>query len=198
MSIEPIVHPDGNTLAAAVAARLVTSILDAQAARGAAQVVLTGAPSAPHPWQPACGSRPTRRWIGSVDFWWSDERFEPEGSDLRNATGARDALLAHLPVDPARVHEMPPRGGRYGDDIAAAAAGYADELAAAAPPRATGPYRRSTSPCWVGHDGHVASLFPASPGSTWRDRGARARLPKPPPTRISFTLPVINLLARCG
>lgn len=195
MSIEPIVHPDGNTLAAAVAARLVTSILDAQAARGAAQVVLTGgtigtASMAAVRAEPA---HPAVDWQ-RVDFWWSDERFEPEGSDLRNATGARDALLAHLPVDPARVHEMPPRGGRYGDDIAAAAAGYADELAAAAPPRATGPYPSfDVAMLGVGHDGHVASLFPgftpAAPGVTVVPV---LDSPKPPPTRISFTLPVIN------
>ena len=37
-----VVHPDRESLAAAVAARLVTRILDAQALRGRAGVVLTG------------------------------------------------------------------------------------------------------------------------------------------------------------
>ena len=43
-------------------------------------------------------------------------------------------MLDHLPIDPAKVHPMPRRGGPYGDDIDAAAKGYADELAAAAGP----------------------------------------------------------------
>jgi len=41
-NVEVIVHPDPESLAAAVAARLITRIVDAQAATGNAGVVLTG------------------------------------------------------------------------------------------------------------------------------------------------------------
>lgn len=191
-----VIHPDPDALAAAVAARLVTAILDAQALRGSAHVVLTGgtvgtASLAAVLAEPAQAAVDWSR----VDFWWSDERFEPTGSDLRNETGARAAMLDHLPVDPARVHPMPARGGEFGEDIAAAAAGYAAELAAAAPAGAAYP-DFDVAMLGVGHDGHVASLFP---GFSAPPEGATVIAvldsPKPPPTRISFTLPVINSAA---
>ncbi|MDQ1246949.1 MAG: 6-phosphogluconolactonase [Actinomycetota bacterium] len=193
---EVVVHPDPEALAAAVAARLVTAILDAQAARGAAHVVLTGGTVGTASLA-AVLAEPARTAVdwGKVDFWWSDERFEPQGSDLRNETGARAAMLNHLPVDPTRVHPMPARGGQFGDDISAAAAGYAAELAAAVTPGATLP-AFDLAMLGVGHDGHVASLFPGfTPAPDGTTVVAVLDSPKPPPTRISFTLPVINSAA---
>jgi 6-phosphogluconolactonase len=49
----------------------------------------------------------------------------------------------------------------------------------------------------VGEDGHVASLFPGSPAVYETERaavGVRGS-PKPPPTRISLTLPAIRCAA---
>ena len=40
-------------------------------------------------------------------FWWGDERFVPADSPDRNARQAREALLDHVGVDPAHVHEVP-------------------------------------------------------------------------------------------
>ncbi len=62
-----------------------------------------------------------------VEFWWGDERFLPEGDPERNETQARDALLSHVDVDPARVHPMPADTGQGAE---AAAEAYAAELAA--------------------------------------------------------------------
>lgn len=192
----PVIHPDPQSLAAAVASRLITAILDAQADHGVAHVVLTGGTIGTASLA-AVMAEPARAAVdwAAVDFWWSDERFEPAGSALRNETGARAAMLDHLPVDPARVHPMPARGGRYGDDIAAAAQGYAEELAAAAAAGTAVP-AFDVAMLGVGHDGHVASLFPgfsaSPPGVTVVPV---LDSPKPPPTRISFTLPVINSAA---
>ncbi len=188
-----IVHPSADILAAAVAARLVTAILDAQARRGQAHIALTGggvgtASLAAVLLEPAQSAVDWRR----VDFWWSDERFEPDGSDVRNETGARTALLDHLPIDPARVHPMPARGGVYGDDVDAAAAGYANELAAAAGDDQGVP-RIDVAMLGVGPDGHVASLVPGHAGVLATGSVIPVRnSPKPPPTRISFTLSTIN------
>ena len=41
-----------------------------------------------------------------LDLWWGDERFLPSGDPERNETLAREALLDHVPLDPARVHPM--------------------------------------------------------------------------------------------
>ena len=131
----------------------------------------------------------------ALDIWWGDERFLPGGDPDRNATQARAALLDAVPVDPARVHEMAPSQGRHGDDVDAAARAYAAELAAAARPE-----DHAEVPTFdvlllgVGPDGHIASLFPDHPAMYETERtviGVRGS-PKPPPTRISLTLPAIN------
>ena len=130
---EVVVYRDGPVLAQAVAARLVTGLTDAFAARGGASVVLTGG---------GIGTRvlaelaaaPARDAIDwpHLDIWWGDERFVPAGDPDRNETGARAALLDHVGVDPARVHAMPGPDGPDGDDPEAAAARYASWLADAA------------------------------------------------------------------
>src|SRR5688500_6990606 len=130
-----VVVPDAGILASAVAARLVVKMIDAQAQRGWASVVLTGGRIADQ------GLRAVREMPASdaiewsrVDLWWGDERFLPSGHPDRNETQAREALLDALPLDPARVHAMPASDGPDGDEPEAAAARYARELAAAAKP----------------------------------------------------------------
>jgi 6-phosphogluconolactonase len=101
------VAPDAEALASAVAARFVVTVLDAQAARGSASIVLTGGRIAAKVLA-AVGDLPAARGIdwARVDLWWGDERFLPAGDPERNETQARAALLDTLPLDPARVHPM--------------------------------------------------------------------------------------------
>ncbi len=194
-----VVHADAALLAEAAAARLVTRLVDAQAARGRAHVVLTGGGVGTATLEALAGT-PARDAVdwSAVDVWWGDERFLPEGHPDRNVTQARDALLDHVRLDPARVHPMPAAGGPWGEDVDAAAAAYAEELA-----RARRPEERAGVPTFdvlmlgVGPDGHVASLFPEHPALHETDRtvvGVRGA-PKPPPVRISLTMPVIRSAA---
>jgi 6-phosphogluconolactonase len=128
-----------------------------------------------------------------VDFWWGDERFLPAGDPERNETEAREALLEALPVDPARVHPMPPADGPDGDDPEAAAARYAEELAAAARPGTARLPHFDVLLLGVGEEGHVASVFPEHPVAyETRPVAAVRGCPKPPPTRLTLTLPAIN------
>lgn len=129
------VHADAELLAQAVAARLVVKLLDAQAARGQASVVLTGGRIAAAVYR-AVAALPARDAVdwSRVDVWWGDERFLPGGDPDRNETQARAALLDAVPLDPARVHPMPASDGPAGPDPEEAAARYAAELAAAARP----------------------------------------------------------------
>ncbi|MGW3374588.1 6-phosphogluconolactonase [Streptomyces hydrogenans] len=191
-----VVHRDKELMAEAAAARLITRIVDAQSSRGAASVVLTGGRNG-NGLLAALGTAPARDAIdwSRLDLWWGDERFLPEGDPERNVTQARAALLDRVPLDPARVHAMPASDGPYGDDADAAAAGYAAELAAAAAPE-----DRAGVPAFdvlmlgVGPDTHVASLFPELPAVRETERtvvGVHGA-PKPPPTRISLTLPAIR------
>ncbi|MEU6345493.1 MULTISPECIES: 6-phosphogluconolactonase [unclassified Streptomyces] len=191
-----VVHRDKELMAQAVAARLITRVVDAQAARGTASVVLTGGRNGNALLAALAGS-PARDAVdwARLDLWWGDERFLPEGDPDRNDTQAREALLDAVPVDPARVHTMPVSDGPYGNDADAAAEAYAEELA-----RAAGPEDHARVPSFdvlmlgVGPDTHVASLFPGHPGVRETERtvvGVHGS-PKPPPTRVSLTLPAIR------
>ncbi|MER7909114.1 6-phosphogluconolactonase [Streptomyces sp. NPDC096068] len=191
-----VVHRDKELMAQAAAARLITRIVDAQASRGSASVVLTGGRNG-NGLLAALGSAPARDAVdwSRLDLWWGDERYLPDGDPERNVTQAREALLDRVPLDPARVHAMPASDGPYGDDVEAAAAAYAEELAAAA-----GPGDRAGVPAFdvlmlgVGPDTHVASLFPELPAvrETVRTVVGVRGAPKPPPVRISLTLPAIR------
>ncbi|MEV5281109.1 MULTISPECIES: 6-phosphogluconolactonase [unclassified Streptomyces] len=191
-----VVHRDKELMAQAAAARLITKVVDAQAARGSASVVLTGGRNG-NGLLAALASSPARDAIdwSRLDLWWGDERFVPEGDPERNYTQAREALLDAVALDPKRVHAMPASGGAYGSDADAAAAAYAAELAAAAGPEDHGPVPTfDVLMLGVGPDTHVASLFPELPAVRETERtvvGVHGA-PKPPPTRISLTLPAIR------
>jgi len=169
-----------------VAARFVTAVVDAQRNGRVAQVVLTGGRVASVVYR-AVAESPARSAIDwrRVEFWWGDERFLPEGDPDRNETQGREALLDHVDVDPARVHPMPADTGQGAE---AAASAYAAALEAAGSPTF------DVLMLGVGPDGHVASLFPGYPQLKESDAAAVAvhDSPKPPPTRVSLTFPVLD------
>ncbi|HTR68753.1 MAG TPA: 6-phosphogluconolactonase [Mycobacteriales bacterium] len=184
-----VVHRDATVLAQAVAARIVTALVDAQADHGAASIVLTGGGIGIATLR-ELGEMPAREAIdwSALSVWWGDERFLPTGHPDRNETQARAALLDLVDLDPARVHPMPASDGPEGEDLDAAAAAYAVELAAN--PDAAG---FDVLLLGIGPDAHVASLFPGSPeapagASVVAVRGA----PKPPPSRVSLSMATIN------
>jgi 6-phosphogluconolactonase len=189
-----VVHADPGVLAQTAAARMILRLHDAQSVRGFASVVLTGGRSAEAVYRTLRDS-PARDAVdwSRVDVWWGDERFLPAGHPDRNETQARAALLDAVPLDPARVHAMPASDGPDGDDPEAAAARYAAELAAAARPGTAPLPHFDLVQLGVGEDGHVASIFPEHP-QVYDTRPVTAvrGSPKPPPVRISLTLPALN------
>jgi 6-phosphogluconolactonase len=192
--VEVLRHPDSASLAQAVAARLITTMVERQEAAGHTSICLTGgrigtavlAEIAANP------GRDSVDWV-NVEIWWGDERFLPTGDPERNETGARAALLDHIRLDPGHVHPIP-GPDLSADDVDAAAAAYATALAARARPEDHG-----ASPSFdvvllgIGPDAHVASLFPEQPAlHDTRTCTAVRGAPKPPPVRISLTLTAIN------
>ena len=191
MTPEVVVSGNADVLAAAAAARLITALVDAQAEGRIPGVVLTGGGTGiavlAH-----VNSSPARDAVdwSRVELFWGDERFVAADDPERNDKQAREALLDHLPVDPARVHAMAASGAEFGDDPDAAAAAYAQVIADRP--------GFDVVMLGVGPEGHVASVFPDSPAvheSTLTVVAVRD-CPKPPPTRISLTLPTIRTAAQ--
>jgi 6-phosphogluconolactonase len=193
---EVVAHANPRLLTAATAARLVTRLVDIQAGGDVPMVVLTGGGTGIGVLEQlrAAPARDAVDW-SAVELFWGDERFLPVGHPERNETQARQALLDHVPVDPARVHPMAASDGEFGLDADAAADAYAALLAELARPEdhAAVP---SFDVCLLGmgEEGHVASVFPHSPAVYETDRSVVGvhGSPKPPPTRISLTLPAIR------
>jgi len=191
-----ILHPDKAALAAAVSARFITKVVDLVDEFDEASVVLTGGTMGQAVLE-AVNASPARDTIdwSRVNVWWGDERWLPAGDPDRNDTQAREALLNHVPLDPARVHAF--AASDSGIDLDEAADAYAREIANNTPANASMPHFDITF-LGVGPDGHIASLFPERSGIREKDRTVIAvrNSPKPPPERLSLTLPVINSSAR--
>ncbi|MCB9536993.1 MAG: 6-phosphogluconolactonase [Myxococcales bacterium] len=122
---------------------------------------------------------------------WIDERLLPvDAGDWRstdwpadtNIRLAMDHWLGDAPA-PGKVVPMLSTGHPQ-PDAAAFAARFAAELQGAI----------DVSVLGVGPDGHIASLFPGHPALGVRDATCAAVLdsPKPPPTRLTLTLPVLE------
>lgn len=187
-----VVHPDADGVARATAARLLLALLDAQAVRRPLHVCLTGGTVGIMTLAAASRSelRDLVDWTG-VHLWWGDERFVAADSTDRNERQAREALIDALPVPEANVHPFPADDG--GADLDGAALAFAEVLVEHAPDGAAWPVFDVTL-LGVGPDGHVASLFPGRPSLAVADRAVVAEpdSPKPPPARLSLTLPVLN------
>ncbi len=168
------------------------TIQNAVAARGRALIVLTGGGNGIGLLQYLAKQGNQIDW-SKVDLFWGDERYVPEDDDERNEKQAREALLDHIDIPSSHVHAMPP---------------------ATVNSAATWPPRRSpTSRCWP-QTPHPASSCRISTSICWEwvPRATSTRLfpdtaavlettrmvvavedsPKPPPQRITLTLPAIQ------
>ncbi|HEX4587293.1 MAG TPA: 6-phosphogluconolactonase [Mycobacterium sp.] len=185
-------YPDSAVLVAAAGDRLVDAITDAIDKRGRAQIVLTGGGTGVGMLN-RVGERGEKIDWSKVHLYWGDDRFVPEDDDERNEKQAREALLDHVDIPAANVHPMAASGGEFGDDLDAAAVAYDHVLAANADEGQRAP-DFDVHLLGMGPEGHINSLFPDTPAVRETERlvlGVEDS-PKPPPRRITLTLPAVQ------
>lgn len=191
---EHVVFGSADELAADVAQRFTATVSDAVGSYGRAAVALTAGSIMEKVWSRLAATAGDLDW-SSVDVFWGDERFVAADSDDRNDLPAEKLLFGAEPFSAARRYSMPAAGGEFGDDLDAAAAGYARTLLGAKRPSDTG-----ATPSFdvvllgAGPDGHCCSLFPDHPSA--RDLSASVipvrNSPKPPPLRLSLSFDGLN------
>ena len=192
--MSPIIEKFSDTAALVAGAgdRLVDAITGAIDTRGTAHVVLTGGGTGIGLLK-RVGERGEHIDWSKVHLYWGDDRFVPEDDDERNYKQAREALLDHIEIPAANVHPMSASGGEFGDDLDAAALDYAQVLAANAEDGQPAP-DFDVHLLGMGPEGHINSLFPETAAVRESDRLVLGvpDSPKPPPRRITLTLPAIQ------
>ncbi|MFL0181391.1 6-phosphogluconolactonase [Mycobacterium sp. SMC-15] len=185
-------YPDADALVAAAGDRLADAVESAIAARGRALVVLTGGGNGIALLH-RLGEHAARIDWTKVHLFFGDDRFVPAADADRNDKQAREALLGRIEIPAANVHAMPASDGEYGDDLDAAAQGYQEVLAANAEPGQPAP-DFDVHLLGMGAEGHINSLFPdtAAVQESTRLVVGVPDSPKPPPRRITLTLPAIR------
>ena len=191
---EPVIetYVDADALVVATGDRLVLAMVAAIDARGAAYVVLTGGGTGVKLLKHVGDHEAGIDW-SKVHLFWGDDRYVPADDDDRNDKQAREALLDHVDIPAANVHAMPASDGEFGDDIDAAALAYEQVLAANAPDGGPTP-EFDVHLLGMGGEGHVNSLFPHTAAVREQTRLAVGVTdsPKPPPRRITLTLPAVQ------
>jgi 6-phosphogluconolactonase len=119
------------------------------------------------------------------EFFWVDERAVPPADPESNYGVAQSLWLDVAGVPAARIHRMPADA----PDVDKAAASYTDVITRNTPR----PPRLDYVILGVGPDGHVASLFPGHALLSEANRLVAAvhDAPKPPPRRMTLTLPLL-------
>jgi 6-phosphogluconolactonase len=160
--------------------------------RGAAHLALSGGTTPARTYELLSGE--LEDW-SAVHVWFADERCVGPDDDESNYKLARETLLGSAAgLDPDRVHRM---RGELGPEPGAA--GYAQDLREHAPIEDDLAVLDVIA-LGVGPDGHIASLFPGAPTLDADELELCLGVhdsPKPPPERITLSLPVLRAARRC-
>ena len=157
------------------------------AERGLFRVALAGGET-PRPVHEALARSSSGVDWSRVQITFADERCVPPDDVDSNFAMAKASLLDRIAVPPGNVFRM--RGEIAPED---AAREYEEKLAAVAARLGETRYVHDLVLLGMGADGHTASLFPGSPYLAETERNVITVVgPKPPPQRITMTLPLLN------
>jgi 6-phosphogluconolactonase len=178
--VTPVVVPGPTELAEAAARWTADHLQAAVAQRGACYWAMAGGET-PRGCYVRLAQPPYRITLPwrSVFVYWSDERQVPLDDPASNYAMAKAALLDHVPIPRNQIFPL------VGDPTPALRRIPASD---------GGWPRFDIIHLGMGEDGHTASLFPGSP-ELLETKALVAHVrnaPKPPPERLTLTLPVIN------
>ncbi|GLJ24351.1 hypothetical protein SUGI_0464830 [Cryptomeria japonica] len=192
------VFPNGDELAASLADYVAGMSQAITTQRGAFTVVLSGGSLIN-----ALRKLTEPPYLDSIDWgrwhvFWVDERVVKIDHPDSNYKLAYDNFLAKVPIVPGHVYAI-------NDSLSpeAAAEDYETGLRQLVKTGVIDVSKDSGLPKFdlmllgIGPDGHIASLFPGHPLLNEKEKWVTSIIdsPKPPPERITFTLPVINSAA---
>jgi 6-phosphogluconolactonase len=190
---------DAEAAAQRAATEIARRLQSARVERGAAHLALSGGSTPAHTYE-LLGTD-LDSWK-AVELWFADERCVNPEDQESNYRLAKETLLetaATAGLDEQHVHRM---RGELGPDEGARS--YELELREHAP--ADDGAAGSPLPVLdvivlgIGPDGHIASLFPGAPTLDAAPEHLCLGVhdsPKPPPERITLTLPVLRAARRC-
>jgi len=182
--------PDPASVAARASALIVRALSSARDQRGHAHIALSGGTTPGLTYELLALQE--MDWEG-VHVWFADERCVGPGHEDSNYRLASETLLGPAGLAAAQVHRMQGElGPQRGSEL------YTAEL--------QGVLGSPSLPVLdlivlgIGPDGHVASLFPGAPAL--RISGPPACIgisdsPKPPPQRLTLSLPVLRAARGC-
>lgn len=183
---------DAEAAAKRAATEIARRLQSARRERGSAHLALSGGTTPARAYELL--AQELEDWQG-ISVWFADERCVGPQDEESNFRLARETLLgAAGGLDESLVHRME---GELGPERGAER--YASALREHAPLE-QGVAVLDVIVLGIGPDGHVASLFPDAP--TLEVQAPELCLgvhdsPKPPPERITLTLPVLRAAQRC-
>ncbi len=125
----------------------------------------------------------------SWNIFWVDERHVSWNSPDSNYGSAKRLFLDHVPIPADRIHPVPEL-----PDVEEVALAYERSMRSLLPLDGAGVPRLDIVLLGLGEDGHIASLFPGH-AALFEDERLVVPVrdaPKPPPDRVTMTLPVLR------
>jgi 6-phosphogluconolactonase len=189
--------PDAEAVARRAASDIALLLEGARERRGRAHVALSGGGTPARTYELLADT--LTDWSG-IEVWFADERCVPPEDEQSNYRLAAETLLRPASIADDRVHRMEGERGP-----AEGARRYCEELRAggiAVPGRPDSEQADvlDVAILGIGPEGHIASLFPDAPALHAGEREPCVGVensPKPPPERITLTLPVLRAARRC-
>jgi len=173
---------DANSLATRVSADLGEALLGLLKNKETVNLVVTGGTVGTYVLE-HLGKLLSDTNLSNLHIWWTDERFVGQKSEDRNYLQAERAFISQVSVPQENIHEMPsPEDGKLSN----AAESFASKIESLNP-------HFDIVILGMGPDGHVASLFPGSPGIPFGNWVvAEDNSPKLPKERISLSFSALS------